>query len=75
MEVSSNAEDPGQRSRRYLQKFVAGEEVGRRLENGGHGFGQLLMHRLIFRCNVWLSLIGKLEQKREKDLTLPVLSS
>lgn len=66
MEISSNAEEPGQQAWCYLQKLVAGKEVGRRLENGGHGFGQLLMHCLIFRCNVRLSLIGKLEKKKKR---------
>lgn len=41
----------------YLKQFVAGEEIGRRLENCGHGFGQFFMHCLIFGSNIRLSLI------------------
>lgn len=45
---------------RHLEELVAREEVGGRLQDGRHGFRQLLVHRPGGAGRVWLRLEDKL---------------
>lgn len=51
----------------YLEEFVTREEVGGRLQDGSHGFSQLLMHCSCGAGRVRLGPEYKLEKHIERE--------